>query len=894
MSAAIDGVDRTGGRKAAPALRTLVLCDLADSTALVERLGDQRAHILLRRHDRLARDLVETHGGREIDKTDGFLILFERPSQAVAFALDYQRALATLSSEVGEALRARVGIHLGEVLVYENDAADVARGAKLVEVEGLVKPVAARLASLARPGQILLSATAFAVAQRAQSELLAAYPKLRVASHGRYRCKGVPDALGVHEIGEVGTAPLVRPPSSEKAWLERPFLLRPVALLAEALAVIAVVVGLAWLSLRTEPAIAFAERDWVVVGDLRNLTGDTVYDASLDAAFRIGLEQSRFVNVVPDLQVRQALARMQKDTKSGIDRTVGSEVAQRERARALVLATLAPHGKDLRLTAEIVDPATTRTVATESVDVDDADAVIPATDALVQRLRTSLGESVAQIEATSLPLEKVTTRSIEALRAYSLSLRAVREGDFERARGLLDEALAHDPEFGLAYARIGANYLTSGRPREAAPMIEKALALKDRLSKRELTYLEALDAMQSKGAGAFAAWKVYADLYPDDAAGHNNAGLVAYFVLNDCKQAIPYFTQASTLNHPLRSFSNYCLGYCELHEGRFEQALQRFQQARDAGLPARWMGLATAYLALGRYDEATAFLAEGGRGPSEAHAGEGWTHRNALLVDQGDFDAALATVRDGLADQGAATDVQSRWRLRAAELPVLALLGREEALRTKVLAALAELEAISPEQSASMPYDHTLHLARWGAWAARAGAVDAARRALARLRETGRLDDFPHRLQAAAVLEAEIALAESRPQDALDVLAAAGTDSPAFALLTTAARARAAAGDTRGAALAYRKIADSRGLAVAEWHDSLLGQAERLIDWNLARYERAKLVARTDADEARKDAEAFLAQWKAAPDTLESVREAKALAAASAETVAVRTQIAPR
>ena len=72
-------------------LRTLVITDLCESTALVERLGDQAASALLRGHDRLLRGLIRSHRGQEIDKTDGFLSLFERPIQAVAFALDYQR-----------------------------------------------------------------------------------------------------------------------------------------------------------------------------------------------------------------------------------------------------------------------------------------------------------------------------------------------------------------------------------------------------------------------------------------------------------------------------------------------------------------------------------------------------------------------------------------------------------------------------------------------------------------------------------------------------------------------------------------------------------------------------------------------------------------------------------
>src|SRR5690349_19566528 len=101
-------------------LRTLVLCDLADSTALVERLGDQRAAAVMRRHDRLARDLVHQHGGQEIDKTDGFLVMFERPIHGVAFALEYQRELRRLGVDEELPLRARVGIHVGDVMVWEN------------------------------------------------------------------------------------------------------------------------------------------------------------------------------------------------------------------------------------------------------------------------------------------------------------------------------------------------------------------------------------------------------------------------------------------------------------------------------------------------------------------------------------------------------------------------------------------------------------------------------------------------------------------------------------------------------------------------------------------------------------------------------------------------------
>ncbi|MCB1573243.1 MAG: putative peptide modification system cyclase, partial [Xanthomonadales bacterium] len=168
-------------------LRTLVLCDLVDSTGLVERLGDREAAELIRKHDRLARTLADRHGGREIDKTDGFLMMFERPIQAVAFALDYQRGLRQLNAAEQTALSARVGIHVGDVVVWDNSSEDVAKGAKPVEVEGLVKPITSRLMGLALPGQILLSNIAYDLAHRAQGELGDLLESVRWRTHGRYR-----------------------------------------------------------------------------------------------------------------------------------------------------------------------------------------------------------------------------------------------------------------------------------------------------------------------------------------------------------------------------------------------------------------------------------------------------------------------------------------------------------------------------------------------------------------------------------------------------------------------------------------------------------------------------------------------------------------------------------
>ena len=121
--------------------KTLLMIDLVDSTKHLEQLGDVRRAGIGQRHDRLARDPLSAHDGLEIDKTDGFLLLFERPLDAVCYALKYHAALCRLSDEESHRIEARAGIHHGEVLLRKNQPEDVARGAKPLEVEGLAKPI---------------------------------------------------------------------------------------------------------------------------------------------------------------------------------------------------------------------------------------------------------------------------------------------------------------------------------------------------------------------------------------------------------------------------------------------------------------------------------------------------------------------------------------------------------------------------------------------------------------------------------------------------------------------------------------------------------------------------------------------------------------------------------
>ncbi|MFN7972979.1 MAG: protein kinase [Acidobacteriota bacterium] len=198
-------------------LRTLLFTDLVDSTRLIERLGDARAAEVFARHDRLARSLLDRSGGREIDKTDGFLLLFDRPIHAVSYALSYHQALEKIETELHVPLRARAAVHIGEVILRENPSDEVARGAKPIEVEGIAKPLTARLMGLAGAGQTLLSRSAFDLARRAAADEPGFGEHLRWLAHGSYLLKGIEDPVDVYEVGVDGHAPLVAPTPSDKA-----------------------------------------------------------------------------------------------------------------------------------------------------------------------------------------------------------------------------------------------------------------------------------------------------------------------------------------------------------------------------------------------------------------------------------------------------------------------------------------------------------------------------------------------------------------------------------------------------------------------------------------------------------------------------------------------------
>lgn len=187
----------------------IVLLDLIGSTKFVQKVGAKKSAVWLQYHDRLARSLIYKFQGREIDRSDGFLLSFESIVDAVNFALAYQKEIPPKTR-----LNTRIGIHWGSVIEIKQEDKFIDAGAKRVELEGIAKNISARTMSLCQAGQVLLTKQSINVFKKHGTNMHT--PKgTRFACVGLYKFKGVKEPQEIYAIG-TSVEVLQPPPSSDK------------------------------------------------------------------------------------------------------------------------------------------------------------------------------------------------------------------------------------------------------------------------------------------------------------------------------------------------------------------------------------------------------------------------------------------------------------------------------------------------------------------------------------------------------------------------------------------------------------------------------------------------------------------------------------------------------
>ncbi|MSU37103.1 MAG: hypothetical protein EXS36_18805 [Pedosphaera sp.] len=224
-------------RKHRTGLVTLVFTDIVGSTRLKQRLGDREGVALIQLHHALVREILgEFKEAQEISTAgDSFFLVFVKPSDAVRFALLLQAKLRSLtlshsswrSAEShsaliedpgfplprGAAIRDRIGIHIGEVVIEEREGMP-----KPKDLYGTQVDIAARVMSLAGADQILLTRSAFDNARQVlKGEELQGLSELKWLNHGPYVVRGLEEPLEICEVGEAALAELKAPADVEKA-----------------------------------------------------------------------------------------------------------------------------------------------------------------------------------------------------------------------------------------------------------------------------------------------------------------------------------------------------------------------------------------------------------------------------------------------------------------------------------------------------------------------------------------------------------------------------------------------------------------------------------------------------------------------------------------------------
>ena len=196
-----------------------------------------------------------------------------------------------------------------------------------------------------------------------------------------------------------------------------------------------------------------------------------------------------FITLLPDQRVQSALRLMQKNPDEPVTSAVAREICQRTGSKATVEGSITQLGTAYVIAIGVHNCATGAPLAQQQVQAPSKEAVLATLGSAVTDLRQELGESLASIKKYDVPVTEATTGSLEALRAYGLANKTRYSKGDEAAIPFFQKAIELDPNFALAYAKLGVMQSNIGRTAEAAANAAKAYEFKDRVSEYERLYI---------------------------------------------------------------------------------------------------------------------------------------------------------------------------------------------------------------------------------------------------------------------------------------------------------------------------------------------------------------------------------------------------------------------
>jgi serine/threonine protein kinase/tetratricopeptide (TPR) repeat protein len=358
------------------------------------------------------------------------------------------------------------------------------------------------------------------------------------------------------------------------------------------------------LYFRSRQSAKLTEKDSVLLADFVNTTGDTVFDGTLKQALAVQLEQSPYLNIVPESKIRAALKLMGKSGDERVTNDVAREICQREGIKAMITGTIAGLGNHYVITLTAINPENGDALAREQSEAESKENVLKNLDKAASTLRGKMGESLASVTQFATPLEQATTSSLEALQAYSLGHEEHQKNVDAPAVPYLKHAVELDPNFAMAYATLGVAYNNLGRITDSEQALRKAYELRARASEREKLYIQAhyFDEVVQDFDKTIEIYNEYIRTYPRDSLPLDNLSLI-YSETGRYEKALSLARQGAALDAKDRfSYANMIGAYMGL--GRYDDANALAQQSVDDKLAGDSTRIELSLLAYVRNDEA--------------------------------------------------------------------------------------------------------------------------------------------------------------------------------------------------------------------------------------------------------------------------------------------------
>ena len=339
---------------------------------------------------------------------------------------------------------------------------------------------------------------------------------------------------------------------------------------------IVVVAAIYW---RSHVSAKLTEKDTIVLADFVNTTGDSVFDGALRQGLSSQLEQSPFLDLLSDEKIAQTLALMAQSRDTRLTTDLARQVCQRTASAATIEGSVSSLGTQYVLGLKAINCHNGDQLAAEQITANGKEQVLKSLGEASTKLREKLGESLATLQKFDAPPESVTTASLEALQAYSIGLQdMIVKGDYVAAIPFFQRAAQLDPNFAMAYARIGTCYFNVGDPTRASENIRKSYDLRERGSDRERFYVTShyQDFVTGNLDAARTSYELWARTYPRDDVPPANLS-VLYQNLGDLEKGLQWARESAKVSPDAVAYSNLMFSYLILN--RIDEAKATAQEA---------------------------------------------------------------------------------------------------------------------------------------------------------------------------------------------------------------------------------------------------------------------------------------------------------------------------